>query len=68
MSTLRRSTSFRWSNNFAGTYTNRVRSLDPDRLRGPWSVVSNEGVVEVKAPPRMREAVSRRACTRSMKP
>ena len=41
-----RSTSFRWSSNAAGTYTIRVRSVNADRASGPWSVVSNEVVVD----------------------
>ena len=41
-----RSTSFRWSSNAAGTYAIRVRSVNADRASGPWSVVSNEVVVD----------------------
>ena len=40
------STSFRWLATRAGTYTIRVRSVNADRVPGPWSEVSNEIVVD----------------------
>ena len=41
-----RSTSFRWSSNLSGTYTIRARSVNADRLRGPWSAESNQVVID----------------------
>lgn len=40
------STSFRWQSLSAGTYTIRARSVNEDRLPGPWSAPSNEVVLD----------------------
>ena len=40
------STSFRWQSLSAGTYTIRARSVNEDRLPGPWSAPSNEVVFD----------------------
>ena len=40
------STSFRWSGNRAGTSAIRVRSVNEDRVPGPWSAVSDEVVID----------------------
>ena len=40
------STSFRWLTTRAGTYAIRVRSVNGNRVPGPWSVLSNEIVID----------------------
>ena len=44
--TRARSTSFRWLATRAGTYAIRVRSVNADRVPGPWSAVSDEVVID----------------------
>ena len=40
------STSFRWLTTRAGTYAIRARSVNADRVPGPWSAVSDEVVID----------------------
>ena len=40
------STSFRWLTTRAGTYAIRARSVNEDRVPGPWSALSDEVVID----------------------